>query len=78
MSSLEEDPKEVARKERKTVEVERGLRQFLKLDGPKGNTRRYLDNYEATFGNKCEPCDGFGAVPGKGACITCNGTGRKS
>lgn len=53
--SLEEDPKEVARKERQTPEVEKLLKQFLQTDGPKGNSRAFRSNWERTF-EKCGEC----------------------
>lgn len=74
--SNEEDPKIVARNERKTAQVERLLRQFLKTDGPKGATSAYKDGWDRIFGNKCAECDGFGTVAGRGACQFCAGTGK--
>jgi hypothetical protein len=54
----EEDPKEVARKERDTPEVSRLLRQFTNLDGPKGSSRAYKEGWERIFGKKEESeCD---------------------
>lgn len=72
----EEDPKEVAKKERKTPQVERLLRQFLKTDGPKGATNAYKEGWERIFGNKCQACDGFGTIAGRGKCVECDGTGN--
>jgi hypothetical protein len=53
----EEDPKEVARKERNTPEVSRLLRQFTDLDGPKGNSRAYQEGWERIFGEQEEEAD---------------------
>jgi hypothetical protein len=55
----EEDPKEVARKERNTPEVARLLRQFTGTDGPKGNSRAYQEGWERIFGEQEEeePCE---------------------
>ncbi len=85
MSSLEEDPKEVARKEAKTPEVQRLLRQFLTLDGPKGNSKNYKENLEKALENKCLDCDGFGTIGISGKyvrseekCPSCDGTGKKT
>lgn len=59
MSSFEEDPKEVARIERKSPEVERGLRQFMQLDGPKGTSEEYRAKYDLIFkGADCFRCGG--------------------
>ncbi len=81
--SLEEDPKEVARKEAKTPEVQRMLRQFM-TDGPKGNSKSYKENLEASLVNKCLDCDGFGTigtavkyVRTEVKCPSCDGTGKK-
>ncbi len=82
--SLEEDPKEVARKEAKTPEVQRLLRQFLTIDGPKGNSKTYKENLEKAMYAKCLDCDGFGTigtvvkyVRTEEKCPTCDGTGKK-
>ena len=80
----EEDPKEVARKERNSPEVQRLLRQFV-TDGPKGNSPDYKKNLEAALSNKCLDCDGFGKMAVHGQkyvlsetnCPTCDGTGKK-
>ncbi len=82
MPSLEEDPKEVARKEAKTPEVQRLLRQFLTLDGPKGNSKAYKENLEKALTDKCLDCDGFGTigikyVRSEEKCPSCDGTGKK-
>lgn len=77
---MEEDPKAAAKKERNTPQVERMLRQFLSVDGPKGNTAQYKAQYEQIFGNKCLDCDGFGEVGGLKSgirCTTCDGSGKK-
>lgn len=49
----EEDPKIVARNERRTPEVEKMLRQFVG-DGPKGNTDAYRVWWCRTFGAKSQ------------------------
>ncbi len=81
--SLEEDPKEVARKEAKTPQVQQLLRQFM-IDGPKGNSKRFKDNLENALANKCLDCDGFGTIGLAGKyerteekCPSCDGTGKK-
>lgn len=50
---FEEDPKIVARNERRTPEVEKLLRPYLNLDGPKGTTKKFRDNFDRVF--KTEP-----------------------
>lgn len=45
----EEDPKIVARNERKSPQVEKLLRQFLNHDGAKGNTSAYIRGHEFNF-----------------------------
>ncbi len=77
----EEDPKEAARLERKSPEVEKLLRQFV-TDGPKGNSKKFKDNLEAALANKCENCNGFGKT-GEGyvrteICACCKGSGKIS
>lgn len=81
--SGEEDPKEAARIEAKSPQVQRLLRQFM-TDGPKGNSTQYKDNLEAALSDKCEPCDGFGTKPGPSKyerssekCEACGGSGKK-
>lgn len=49
MARGEEDPKIVARNERKSPEVEKLLRQFLSTDGPKGVTDEYRARHEFSF-----------------------------
>lgn len=73
----EEDPKEVARIERKTPQVEKLLRQFLQVDGPKGNSAAFQEGWDRTFANKCIECDGFGTIAGRGQCQFCDGSGVK-
>ncbi len=90
--SLEEDPKEVARKEAKTPQVQRLLRQFLKMDGPKGSSEAYKENLGKALESLCLDCDGFGTqaftpLPGgrtfskyertQMPCPSCDGTGKK-
>ena len=55
--SLEEDPKIVARNERRSKETEKALRQFLNHDGPKGASASYKENYDLVFrGEDCSNC----------------------
>lgn len=54
--AVEEDPKEAARKERKTPQVEKLLRQFMDLDGPKGTSKAYRANYDSIFEADCFWC----------------------
>ena len=80
MASVEEDPKEVARLERKTPQAERLMKQFCKLESSV-NASAYKAGYELAFANKCLDCDGWGAI-GTGycketPCPTCDGTGKK-
>lgn len=49
----EEDPRDVAKRERNSPEVERLLRQFLNTDGAKGNTETYRDAYARIFEKEC-------------------------
>lgn len=49
---MDMDPKEEARKSRKTPEVERLLRQFSNVDGPKGATAEYKKGWARAFGKK--------------------------
>lgn len=82
----EEDPKEAARIEAKSPQVQKLLRQFM-TDGPKGNTPTYKNNLEQALSNLCLSCDGFGTVGIAGKpphirseekCRDCNGTGKKT
>lgn len=84
--SLEEDPKEVAKKEARSPEVQRLLRQFVNNDGPKGNTPEYKENLGKALELKCLSCDGFGSIGIAGQkpwirtsekCHDCDGTGKK-
>ncbi len=92
MDDGEEDPKEVARKEAASPQVQRLLKQFKTLESTNANTKRFIKNYEEIFGGKCLDCDGFGTVafaPILGGrdfgkyhrteqkCPTCDGTGKK-
>lgn len=54
----EEDPKQAARDEAKRPEVQRLLRQFLKVDGPKGNNSAYREGWERIFGGRTFTCPG--------------------
>lgn len=57
MSSLEEDPKEAAKQARRLPETEKAMRQFLNIDGPKGVTESYRENYDLVFrGEDCSHC----------------------
>ena len=38
---MSEDPKYIAQQERRTIETERGLRQFLKLETGLGNSKAF-------------------------------------
>lgn len=79
--SAEDDPKAAAKRARNTPQAERMLRQFLSVDGPKGNTENYKEQYARIFGDKCLDCDGFGEVGGLQSgikCTTCDGTGKKN
>ena len=49
---MEEDPKDVAKRERGTPQVEQLLRQFSGIDGPKGVTPEYRRNWARVFGRK--------------------------
>lgn len=40
---------------KKTREEEQMLRQFLHVDGPKGASQAFRDNYDRIFGKKSEP-----------------------
>ncbi len=82
--SVEEDPKEVAKKERRSPEVERLLRQFRSIESCNANTEIYVENHEKIFSNKCLDCDGFGTVGISGKytrteekCPSCDGSGKK-
>ena len=44
------DPKELARVIRKTPETEKHLRQFLNVDGPKGNSTEFKKGWARMFG----------------------------
>jgi len=83
--SGEEDPKEAARIEAKSPQVQKLLRQFM-TDGPKGNSPTYKENLEQALSNSCLSCDGFGTVGIAGKpphirseekCRDCNGSGKK-
>lgn len=65
-SSNEEDPKEVAKKELRTPEAQKLLRQFVNTDGPKGNSAAYQEGWERTFGKKSYFCDACGTSEGMG------------
>lgn len=61
--SSEEDPKQIAKDERKRPEVERLLRQFL-TDGTKGNSPEFQRGWCRNFGRATgehsgRPSDGF-------------------
>ena len=90
--SLEEDPKEVARKERKTPQCDQLMKQFCKMESSVDPVK-YKAGHDLTFSNKCLDCDGFGTVPytpilGSSRnpdkytrtdqpCPSCDGTGKK-
>lgn len=81
--SLEEDPKEVARKERKTVEADRLMKQFCNMESSV-DPSKYKAGHDKAFRNLCLDCDGFGTIgiSGKYArteekCASCDGTGKK-
>lgn len=83
--SGEEDPKEAAKKEARSPQVQQLLRQFM-TDGPKGNSPTYKENLEQALSNSCLTCDGFGTVGIAGKpphirseekCRDCNGSGKK-
>jgi hypothetical protein len=52
---FELDPKIAARNERYTPEVEKLLRLNMDLDGPKGTSKKFRDNYDRVFGAKPHP-----------------------
>ncbi len=89
--SGEEDPKEAAKKEVRSAQVQQLLRQFM-TDGPKGNTKNYKENIGRAIELKCLSCDGFGTqaftpIPGGKTytkyertslpCTDCDGSGNK-
>lgn len=81
--SLEEDGKEVARKERATPQCDQLMKQFCKLESSV-DPRKYKNGHEVAFSNLCLSCDGFGTVGTKGdyqrsdkKCGDCDGTGKK-
>lgn len=51
--SAEDDPQAAAKRERKTPEVERLLRQFLRTDGPAGHSEAYREAYARIFEKDC-------------------------
>jgi len=53
---FEKDPKIAARDERYTPEVEKLLRiNCMNLDGPKGTTRKFRDNFDRVFKTQPHP-----------------------